>query len=244
MPRGEMDYCINISPEKKYIYVETPKVGCTKIKLLLYQLHHGQEYSLPQNTLHDNFYRLSDLTRPVHMNAFRFDQAMRDYYVFAFCRNPFNRVVSAYRDKIIEAGSKQESIDPEIALRDDALNRDRRMTHFGTTDVISFGQFIRTICEMPKRSMDSHWRGQYEILRPDIIPYDFIGRLERFSEDLVQVFSCGLGVGLDEKQVAKRENTTGEVSVRDYFDDELAALYHNKFIRDFEYFGYPAELPE
>ena len=90
----------------KLLYVETPKAGCTKIRSLLILLNRGYEdgkladflkttsatyyhweFGIPDNQTYHNKELLTLFNNP-------------DYCKFAFVRNPYERLASAYADRI------------------------------------------------------------------------------------------------------------------------------------------------
>ncbi|MGB3508471.1 MAG: sulfotransferase family 2 domain-containing protein [Microcoleaceae cyanobacterium] len=95
---------------KKYklLYVETPKAACTKIRTLLILLNRGYEdpelaeflqTTKPVPYYHWEFgivdnYNLSKLEL--------FDVFNSDYFKFTFVRNPYDKLVSAYSNKILK----------------------------------------------------------------------------------------------------------------------------------------------
>ena len=63
-----------------------------------------------------------------------------------------------------------------------------------------FDEFVAWLCseEGADEKADSHWLSQYEILGvqgPDPVCYDFIGRLERLSDDL-DILAAKIGMPL------------------------------------------------
>lgn len=98
-----------VLPQYKLIYLETYKAACSKIRVLLILLNRGYddselaeflkttpapyyhwEFSVQDN---QNFNR-KELTTLFHNP---------EYFKFAFARNPYDRLVSAYKDKICSA---------------------------------------------------------------------------------------------------------------------------------------------
>src|SRR5690606_38558455 len=52
---------------------------------------------------------------------------------------------------------------------------------------LSFADFIDLICDQDEAEMDKHWMPQYRMVGPDILQYDFIGRLESFDSDVAKI---------------------------------------------------------
>lgn len=98
-----------ISTSQKLLYVEVPKAACTKIRTLLILLNRGADDPQLAQFLHSTkpapYYhwefgvtdnRSIDATQ---LASFFADQS---YFKFAFVRNPYARLVSAYTDKVYQ----------------------------------------------------------------------------------------------------------------------------------------------
>ena len=86
-------------------------------------------------------------------------------FTFSFIRHPFERIVSAYKDKILYTPHKSW----------DGLD-----TH------ISFPDFIELVIKQHTETMDvnGHWNLLSKNCEHCSIPYDVIGRMETFDEDV------------------------------------------------------------
>ena len=75
------------------------------------------------------------------------------YFRFAFVRNPYHRIVSAYLDKI--ASGRRP--------------RHRRLLGFGPNEQVTFLDFLRRISEQEIDAMNRHWRPQSALISPKCI---------------------------------------------------------------------------
>ena len=71
---------------------------------------------------------------------------MNDYFRFGFVRNPWARLYSCYRDKILGP-----------TLRDQQFI----LGHFGFTPGMAFADFVRGVAEIPDEEADGHFVGQF-----------------------------------------------------------------------------------
>ena len=108
----------------------------------------------------------------------------------------------------------------------------------GTT----FPEFIRFILHLHRinETMDEHWRPQYDLSLPCIIPYQFIGKFETLWPDLEYVLdniyhvnSTQLGPVLD-----KKPTTANIANHFDQIPSHQKATLREIYKLDFEMFGY------
>lgn len=101
---------------------------------------------------------------------------------------------------------------------------------------VTFTEFVRHVCEQPESTMDIHWRPQTAQLRPDVLDYDFIGRVERFSADASRLLSQLGAPAFMFDLVQGRANASSGGPVP--WDADLAARVYRVFRDDFDAFGY------
>ena len=163
-----VDYLINISNKYKYIYFETPKVGCSTIKNTLQKLEVDDESKLP-DWVHDK--HLSPLLSPLELEKNFTEYINDEYFKFSFVRNPYTRILSCYLDKIL--GIEKDVMLPKLG--------------FKSTDYLSFYDFLQAVKSQSYSEMDVHWMPQSILLASESITLDFIGRQENFDNDLKKV---------------------------------------------------------
>ena len=99
-------------------------------------------------------------------------------FTFAFVRNPFDRLVSAY-DRHIAAQTKETAVHRAWIREQHGL---------GDRDTISFSHFVRWLAQQDANVMHNAWRPYSEICGFDRgVTYDFIGRLEHLQRDVAHV---------------------------------------------------------
>ena len=108
--RDDFEYSINVSIKHRYVYIETPKVGCSTIKdtLQRMELDYPDLQRSDPEMIHDRNY--SPLLRPAQ--TWGLDRLLhsRDFFVFCFVRNPYTRLLSAYLDKIVKGLTPKRNI--------------------------------------------------------------------------------------------------------------------------------------
>lgn len=206
-----------IFADRKLVYISVPKVACTAIKLTMgraYQIQVADEMDIHE---HKAWYY--SLGKP----------PKGDYTIFSFVRNPYARLVSCYRDKVIDAGHKHA------------------VTHFENESKLypyhipansTFAEFVKIISKVPDRLADNHFKSQYAILakRAKALP-DIIGHLETIGQDWAK-----LADRYDFEPHLPHANVTasaaGHGHYSSYYTPELVDLVYQRYKLDFERLGY------
>ena len=137
----------------------------------------------------------------------------RSYYSFAFVRNPFTRLVSCWRDKVIGGGS------------------------WSRTDIrdLEFVEFIGVLETLDLCSSDRHIRPQSRLIPTERI--SFLSRLESFATDW-PVLCKELGVGdVPVSHTHLSPSPAADVSAP-VIDQALALRILRLYDLDFRLFGY------
>jgi hypothetical protein len=226
------NYSINISLINKYVYVETPKAGCSTIKDTLQRME--LEYpDLVREEFEDIHRRnRSPLLSPSQVYGVERFINSKDYFVFCFVRNPYTRLLSAYLDKIVNDQPAKKSI--LFSMGEDPSELSKK---------ISFHEFLDVICGQSIPTMNPHWRVQYYQTLQNCINYDFVGRLESFQEDFTYVLSNISDNYRNYYRPEVRHATNSNDLIEKYYNDGLIEKVYNKFKIDFDYFGYDEKLP-
>lgn len=232
VPIETFNYGLNISLKHGYVYVETPKVGCSTIKLTLQRLE-LQDEDFHHEPLADAHKRqFSPLIGPAQVGDLPKFLSRSDITRFCFVRNPYARLLSCYLDKIAGNASQKGQILRQLGYDPYSLQID-----------ISFEQFVSAVEAQPISVMDPHWRIQYYQTFHDTIAYDFVGRFEAFDADLRHI---GRRISPDFDRYYKTEDrhrTAAAVNLESYYSDALQRRVYSIYRKDFEAFAYPFALP-
>ena len=229
--------------------METPKVACTTIKTLLQRWECGERIALPDP--HDK--RSSPLLSPKDSPRL-FLKALYAPYFFRFCfvRNPFSRILSCYVDKLftkfppmyaehlrVQRPSHADDINAVDFLRL-LVNDPSRAKEMGPASGLSFLEFLRILGDPEIIASNTHWRPQSELLSVGHIKYDFIGKLERFSEDWEVVCRA---IGVKPEPTKRQPHAVGASRLIETFygNDEIAEVI-SLYRMDFENFEYQKSL--
>jgi chondroitin 4-sulfotransferase 11 len=210
-----------ISDSYKFIWVGIPKVAMTSI---LSVLHRDAKQDYGTYETHDD---LNDIVK---------NKNYKNYFKFAFVRNPWARVVSCYLNKIVKGQIKdRDFLDNYIGLKSDMSFED--FVNFLT---IGRGRFDFL--------SDRHWMSQHKFLidKSGKILVDYIGKLENIDSDFMKVCKK---IGLPNIELPKyntrfdwgvdiKNNEAGPSYYRSYYTDKTRKLISRRYKKDISLFNY------
>uniref|UniRef100_A0A8D3DIN1 Carbohydrate sulfotransferase n=1 Tax=Scophthalmus maximus TaxID=52904 RepID=A0A8D3DIN1_SCOMX len=232
------------------IYCYIPKVACTNWKRVMFVLNQSEPYPDPMSIDDDIVHLPNKLTL---LNSFpRTEMKLKHYTKFLFVRDPFVRIISAYRNKFHQPN--------ELVYHD--YGRDILHLYGNQSDPPhtvdeaftlgvrpSFQNFIQYLVD-PQTEKDQpfepHWRQMHRLCHPCHIQYDFIGHQETLHEEAEQLLKL-LMLQDDIKFPTSYANMTSPFSVLDWFRtvpvEDRRNLY-KLYESNFRLFGYrkPDEL--
>lgn len=143
------------------------------------------------------------------------EDAYRDYFKFAFVRNPFDRFVSCWSANVLRNnhfGLSNEKLEP---LKD-------------------FNVFVDWLVDNSDRGwmQNPHFAQQCDVI--DLNHLDFLGRFERLESDLGSVFQR---LGLTMPELPHR-NKSERGDYRSYYDDQSIERVSHLYARDLSLLGY------
>jgi hypothetical protein len=157
-PTGEYLVCDGY----RFVYCPVPKVACSSIKRWLLALH---GMSGEGHALHD--VAAGRFSLRVHQRPKR---ALRRYFTFAFVRNPWSRLVSAFVNKFVV---------PKPPLLE-AVKRLLANLGAAPEQGISFHQFVAYLQKSDFPNENVHWRPQTLFLPKGL---HYLGKFERLPGD-------------------------------------------------------------
>ncbi len=224
------NYAVHISLKHKYIFVETPKVACSTIKMALQRLELEMEDFIRDEFEDLHIREFSPLLQLAQLPNFEDYFLRNDFYKFCFVRNPYNRLLSCYLDKIKNPMITKEK---EFLLSYMGLDRIRDAKHH-----IDFRDFVEAIERQSLLEMDYHWRPQSYLTCQSNIDYDFIGKLESFNDDF-KVVSGNISKKMNKYFSPEIRHYTNANKLLDkYYDYDLFDRVYNIYEVDFINFSY------
>ncbi|CAL4149289.1 unnamed protein product [Meganyctiphanes norvegica] len=176
-----------VDVKHKALYCYIPKVACTSWKRLWFYLtgYPNAEYAsdppLPRRIMHSIAGEIFKLSNK-RLQPRQFKHIVQTYKKFLIVRHPFERLVSAYRDKF--ESNKFDGLARKIML---LYRNSSQVPEDGSG--LSFLEFIQYVTEYfgmfsyTSPGADEHWRSYGDLCHPCAIQYDYIGKYESLAED-------------------------------------------------------------
>jgi len=209
-----MNYVLPNSNDKyKYILFRVPK----NANSCLIGRENENHQHLAINYITDNRLQKLDDVKTL------FKEKYNSYFKFAVVRNPWDRVVSCWKDKTAPAHCDSWPDSVYCKARNDTFSK-------FIARIIN-KEFIEFIND-PEFSIDDRHVLSQTVLIPD--DTDFICRFENLQEDFNTV--CNK-IGIPQQQLP-HINKTEHTYYTEYYTDETKELIANKYSKDIEHFGY------
>jgi hypothetical protein len=228
-----------VSPRHRLLYCPIPKVACSSLKFWWAQTESGR---LDKDPI-DGYGQLLHMHRDFS-TRYTYDQFADElgdgplddprWFRFAFVRNPWARLVSAFVNKFVQWTAETGAALIAEFRRGLAGRMARRLlpgsreagdrlppwwlfrSTAAWTERFTFRQFVNYLATCDLANADGHWRPQSEFLGP--IEYRFIGRFERLEHDFGT-----LNRMLGRKPVLGRINVTSYLANSSLEDEECVA---------------------
>ena len=150
-------------------------------------------------------------------------------YRFSIVRNPWDRLLSAWANKIRGRG-----------------HGERRVKRLGQTAeleavaaaLIDFPSFVRLLGESPLFENDNHFRPQAQILGS--IELDFVGRFERYVESVGHALKT-VGLGHLTTSLGHRNRSWHGSHYSTQYDEETRGIVARLYAADIKRWGYEFE---
>jgi hypothetical protein len=206
------------------VYIEVPKVACTSIKTVLASVV-GVNLGETEGNPHEASWPAPPATRG------RSGLLFPGLFSFAFVRNPWDRLVSCYRDKI---GGEVDGY-TYFTIRPGVANCLARFDVFFAG--MSFDEFVRAVASIPDEDADAHFRSQHTFVTDDEgrLAVDFVGRYERLAEDFRVVERR---IGLPELALPRLQAARVAARYPAFYTAETQRIAADRYGRDLEMFGH------
>ena len=167
---------------------------------------------------------------------------LRRYNKVIFTRNPLDRLLSAWKDKLYDTNHfYAERVGSQIIAQYRPNATDQEIQR-GTP--VMLGEFLQYIDEfpMPTRFFDPHWKPIHENCFPCAINYTYVGKLETLIDDVGYVARKATGLESVPPIMASRAPMPLEQDMRYQelrkLPRQLVERVLAKYKIDYEMFGY------
>lgn len=267
---------IVVSQKLHVVYIPVFKVGTTSMMWQIAYLennthvlkHARKQDSILQHFLHDMSTDAWKSHALCHMANSNISHVLSDPSLlkFTFVRNPYSRLVSAYVDKVfsvaIESREYQRQMyalfGDNVAQRKKA-NETRPSFEAYVSAVYDVLMSPRTKSNDPNNDIfednlsrrDVHWRPQTELVHPDIIPIDFVGRFEHANRDQNVVLNWmhkhterripnDVSIKLHKSDPALKQALLEQLKL----NTRLQQMVYRMYVDDFQKFMFESRVPD
>ncbi len=188
-PKKSLHTLVNrllVDDVRRFIWCVVPKVACTTWKRILeISLYVGKtddQRNLSEDVHNIRFYRKIGLRHLDNYSTEEIQYRLDNYFSFMFVRDPYARLLSAWKDKLKNWRSSFRQTGMHI-INEYRYNSRENLAE--PSDFVQFDEFIRFLADKEKRgsALNKHWKPYEYLCYPCEIKYDFIGKLETMSED-------------------------------------------------------------
>ena len=138
----------------------------------------------------------------------------RNHFKFALVRNPFDRLVSCWKNKVLDNNYFNFSEEEWAKMKE-------------------FENFVTYVESKNIMRCDHHFRSQSRLI--DLNNIDFLGRFERLDKDLPFIMNT---LGIDQSFIQHRNKSKEKADYRSFYDTNLVARVEKIYEKDLNIFNY------
>ena len=211
------DNCL-INHKHKIIYCPIPKNACSIFKIMMVEHSEDRERYLNSQI---NIHRYASALKNTAVVLDNLDYLKRpDYFKFTILRNPFNRLVSAYLDKIVKREIPEVFAQELIHKVQQSINK-----NYDLEKSISFQEFIQYVANTEDYYLNPHWKSQSSFLGRGWIKFDYLGQFEQLDKVIANLENkFGFQISTNVSRSLTRTD-----HVTEYITDILPDKYYAKY---------------
>lgn len=188
-------YNLTICHERKFVWFRVAKVGTRTIFNIL------EQGNINLDAEHAMF---------CHYPA----RLYKEYFKFAFVRNPWDRLVSCWQSKVIDSNYFKFSQDTLLEMQ-------------------TFSNFVDFVANLNIEKCDHHIRLQSKLI--DLNNVDFIGRFEKFDEGISKVIQH---IGIGAVSISRKNASKNRLVYTQYYNEDLKEKVAAIYRKDIDIFHY------
>ncbi|XP_053145882.1 carbohydrate sulfotransferase 13 isoform X1 [Hemicordylus capensis] len=225
------------------LYCYVPKVACTNWKRVMMVLTGQGKYQdpldIPANEAHvsSNLRMLSEYSTP------EINYRLRNYLKFIFVREPFERLVSAYRNKFTRSYNTafHKRYGTKIIRRHRQNPSKEALEHGHDVHFEEFVYYLLDPRTQHEEPFNEHWERVHSLCHPCIIHYDVVGKYETLTEDANYILRLvGADAGVKFPSSSKTTRTNDDMTAK--FFQNISPFYQrrlfNLYKMDYLLFNY------
>lgn len=165
-----------------------------------------------------------------------------DHYLkFVFVRNPFERLLSAYRDKLNPGNKYFQTEFGRKIVRTYRLNASQESLLLGHD--VTFREFIQYLINFhssdEKAVFNEHWRPVFDMCLPCVVRYDIVGKYETINDDAWLVLEkAGLGRRIQFPHVGNSTTSSLLHTFMSQLTHQEVEMLYQIYENDFNFFGF------
>ena len=211
---------IKIEPLKA-LYIPVPKVACSSVKKVIADI---LDVDVPMDGL-----AIHKATLPIVIRNEL--QEYGDYWKFGFVKNPWDRLVSCYSEKIKADNNFFGTTGSFVH------GVHKGLLKYGVFKAnMPFSEFLDAVANIPDEQADQHFRSQHTFLtdKNEHLILDFLGRFENIEEDVNHVFEK---LNRPDVKISKA-NKTSHSQYRECYTDDMRKIFEKRYSDDIDLFNY------
>jgi hypothetical protein len=214
-----------ISLKNRYVYFAIGKVANSSVKSLLYRCELAGTSRKPPRDKQVHNVLQSPLIMPYQLSDADMSRLLvsSDFRKVAFVRNPYDRLLSCFLDRVQAHDSLPH-------------RKTARILGIEPGSDISFEAFVSSLPE--QINADVHWRPQWVELGDGRIDFAFVGKFEKLAEDIESLVSL-LYPGRSAKLGFQSPARTNAAQRRaEFYTQSTIDIVRELYADDFDHFGY------
>ncbi|XP_074092366.1 carbohydrate sulfotransferase 8-like, partial [Macrotis lagotis] len=232
-----------LEPNHRLLYCEVPKAGCSNWRRVLLLLTLNRSRADPREVRPDLLHRTGLLRRLNSVRPQERGLVLGRYRSLLVSRHPLERLVSAYRDKLLHSEPYYRHV---AAVMRAAVRGRRAQDQRGN---LTFSEFVTFVLRQKPEALDVHWRPVERLCSPCRVGYGLLLHHESLSAEAGRALGS-LGISLpgsfpSAKEHARERRTDPGLTrlyLRQLSPQQLSGL-HRLYHLDFALFGYePLDL--
>lgn len=173
---------IFVDDKHKILGCFVAKAACSTWKYMLINATGNSQLRKSRTPVHSRDYMRSvGLHTLADFDSDEVNRRLATYFKFVVVRHPFERLLSAYREKLAgQNAAYQRGLGRAI------VRRYRKQPSDGSLslgDDVTFGEFVRYVIDVDPGERDDHWLKVGSVCDPCRVGYDYVAKVETMSDD-------------------------------------------------------------